>query len=46
MSKTVTKTSVKTKTATYDVAEQLRTPEEMAAFRSAKDLRDNFKELS
>ena len=35
MSKTVTKTSVKTKTVTYDVAEQLRTPEEMAAYLDA-----------
>lgn len=35
MPKTVTKTSVKTKTVNYDVAEQLRTPEEMAAYLDA-----------
>ena len=35
MPKTVTKASVKTKTVAYDVAEQLRTPEEMAAYLDA-----------
>jgi probable addiction module antidote protein len=35
MVKTVTKTSAKTKTVPYDVAEQLRTPEEMAAYLDA-----------
>jgi len=35
MSKASTKTSVKTKTVPYDVAEQLRTPEEMAAYLDA-----------
>ena len=35
MSKTVTKASVKTKTVPYDVAEQLRTPEEIAAYLDA-----------
>ena len=35
MPKTVTKTSAKTKTVLYDVAEQLRTPEEMAAYLDA-----------
>ena len=35
MPKTVTKTSAKTKTVPYDVAEQLRTPEEMAAYLDA-----------
>jgi probable addiction module antidote protein len=37
MPKTVTKASAKTKTKTvpYDVAEQLRTPEEMAAYLDA-----------
>ncbi|MFP5381218.1 MAG: addiction module antidote protein [Gammaproteobacteria bacterium] len=31
----MTKTTVKTKTIPYDVAEQLRTPEEMAAYLDA-----------
>ena len=35
MPKTVTKPSAKTKTVAYDVAEQLRTPEEMAAYLDA-----------
>ncbi len=35
MTKASTKTSVKTKTVPYDVAEQLRTPEEMAAYLDA-----------
>lgn len=35
MAKTSTKTTAKTKTAAYDVAEQLRTPEEMAAYLDA-----------
>jgi probable addiction module antidote protein len=35
MSKTVRKFSAKTKTLPYDVAEQLRTPEEMAAYLDA-----------
>jgi probable addiction module antidote protein len=35
MPKTVTKASAKTKTIAYDVAEQLRTPEEMAAYLEA-----------
>ena len=35
MPKTVTKTSAKTKTVPYAVAEQLRTPEEMAAYLDA-----------
>jgi probable addiction module antidote protein len=35
MAKTSTKTTTKTKTAAYDVAEQLRTPEEMAAYLDA-----------
>ena len=35
MPKTVTKVSAKTKTVAYDVAEQLRTPEEMAAYLDA-----------
>ena len=35
MPKTVTKASAKTKTVAYDVAEQLRTPEEMAAYLDA-----------
>lgn len=35
MPKTVTKTRVKTKTLPYDVADQLRTPEEMAAYLDA-----------
>jgi probable addiction module antidote protein len=35
MPRTVTKASTKTKTVTYDVAEQLRTPEEMAAYLDA-----------
>ena len=35
MPKTVTKTSAKTKTVLYDVADQLRTPEEMAAYLDA-----------
>jgi len=35
MPKTVTKASTKTKTVPYDVAEQLRTPEEMAAYLDA-----------
>jgi probable addiction module antidote protein len=35
MPKTVTKASAKTKTVPYDVAEQLRTPEEMAAYLDA-----------
>ena len=35
MSRTVTKASTKTKTVPYDVAEQLRTPEEMAAYLDA-----------
>ena len=35
MPKTVTKTSAKTKTVPYGVAEQLRTPEEMAAYLDA-----------
>jgi probable addiction module antidote protein len=35
MGKTVTKAAAKTKTLLYDVAEQLRTPEEMAAYLDA-----------
>jgi probable addiction module antidote protein len=35
MPRTVTKASTKTKTVPYDVAEQLRTPEEMAAYLDA-----------
>ena len=35
MPKTVTKVSAKTKTVRYDVAEQLRTAEEMAAYLDA-----------
>ncbi len=35
MPKTVTKTSAKTKTKPYDMAEQLRTAEEMAAYLDA-----------
>ena len=35
MPKTVTKASAKTKSVAYDVAEQLRTPEEMAAYLDA-----------
>ena len=35
MSKTSTKSSAKTKTVPYDVAEQLRTPEEMAEYLDA-----------
>jgi probable addiction module antidote protein len=35
MPKTVTKASAKTKTVPYDVAAQLRTPEEMAAYLDA-----------
>jgi len=35
MPKTSAKASAKTKTVTYDVAEQLRTPEEMAAYLDA-----------
>jgi len=35
MPKTTTKASTKTKTVSYDVAEQLRTPEEMAAYLDA-----------
>ncbi|MFH1045185.1 MAG: addiction module antidote protein [Pseudomonadota bacterium] len=35
MPKTVTKASAKTKTIAYDVAEQLRTAEEMAAYLDA-----------
>ncbi len=35
MAKTSTKTRVKTKTVPYDVADQLRTPEEMAAYLDA-----------
>lgn len=35
MSKAATKISVKTRTVPYDVAEQLRTPEEMAAYLDA-----------
>ena len=35
MRKTRSKASVKTKTVPYDVAEQLRTPEEMAAYLDA-----------
>ncbi len=35
MPKPSTKTSTKTKTVPYDVAEQLRTPEEMAAYLDA-----------
>jgi probable addiction module antidote protein len=35
MSKTAVKSSRKTKTIAYDVAEQLRTPEEMAAYLDA-----------
>jgi len=35
MAKTVTKPSTKTKTVPCDVAEQLRTPEEMAAYLDA-----------
>jgi probable addiction module antidote protein len=35
MVKAKTKTSPRTKTAAYDVAEQLRTPEEMAAYLDA-----------
>ena len=35
MRKTMSKASTKTKTVPYDVAEQLRTPEEMAAYLDA-----------
>ena len=35
MAKTAAKSSRKTKTIAYDVAEQLRTPEEMAAYLDA-----------
>ena len=35
MPKTATKASAKTETVAYDVAEQLRTPEEMAAYLDA-----------
>jgi len=35
MRKTVTKAAARTKTLPYDVAEQLRTPEEMAAYLDA-----------
>ena len=35
MSYTMTRPAPKTKTVTYDVAEQLRTPEEMAAYLDA-----------
>ena len=35
MTKTVTRTSAKTKTVRFDVAEQLRTAEEMAAYLDA-----------
>ena len=35
MARTTAKPSVKTKTVPYDVAEQLRTPEEMAAYLDA-----------
>ncbi len=35
MRKTVSKASTKTKTVPYDVAKQLRTPEEMAAYLDA-----------
>jgi probable addiction module antidote protein len=35
MAKASTKTRVKTKTVPYDVADQLRTPEEMAAYLDA-----------
>ena len=35
MTRTVTKASAKTKTVPYDVPEQLRTPEEMAAYLDA-----------
>lgn len=35
MAKTAAKSSPKTKTIAYDVAEQLRTPEEMAAYLDA-----------
>jgi probable addiction module antidote protein len=35
MPKTATRASTKTKTVPYDVAEQLRTPEEMAAYLDA-----------
>ena len=35
MAKTATKAPAKTKTVPYDVAEQLRTPEEMAAYLDA-----------
>ncbi len=35
MSKTPVKAAAKTKTVSYDVAEQLRTPEEMAAYLDA-----------
>ena len=35
MPKTATKLTAKTKTVPYDVAEQLRTPEEMAAYLDA-----------
>ncbi len=35
MPKTTTKLTAKTKTVSYDVAEQLRTPEEMAAYLDA-----------
>ena len=35
MAKTAKRTSGKVKTFSYDVAEQLRTPEEMAAYRDA-----------
>ncbi len=35
MRKTTSKSKVKTKTVSYDVAEQLRTPDEMAAYLDA-----------
>jgi probable addiction module antidote protein len=35
MAKTSSKTRIKTKTVPYDVADQLRTPEEMAAYLDA-----------
>ena len=35
MRKSATKISAKTKTVAYDVAEQLRTPKEMAAYLDA-----------
>jgi probable addiction module antidote protein len=35
MAKTISKSTTKTKTVPYDLAEQLRTPEEMAAYLDA-----------